>query len=371
MTKRTLLAGSVLVFLLIMLSSSFFVQAGERTLSLNNGTNSSTWFITGENTLVMNGFDLTQLGLRFPAIIDRAAIDIDIPVPGQPVDVVVYQDSNGGSPVDATLAGQTQVTIAQSGVFTVTFPTPIQITQPVVWVGFYMPVNMQFRADTSGSSVLTYWAWTPNSRFDLARLSSATVFGPSNGTAPVSINMGGIARITVEISNGTGAGLPTTIPVTLVNGTPVATGVAVPAGFPTQIPSAADTSLSPLRVYPPACDTLFWDTADTGISYRERIEPRCTAIWPGYAPGAPVGYQRRQLYYDITFYGDNGLPISDALPVPVTHCIKANPADLNVAVIGLASGAPRSFRVLPTLRVGELICAEINQSGGISYFVPG
>jgi hypothetical protein len=77
------------------------------------------------------------------------------------------------------------------------------------------------------------------------------------------------------------------------------------------------------------------------------------------------------MYYDITFYNDKGQPISDPLTIPVTHCIQANPADLDRAIVGIASGSPRSFKILPTLRVGNLVCAEIDHSGGISYFVPG
>ena len=61
---------------------------------------------------------------------------------------------------EPTLAGSQQVDITQAGTFTVTFTTPVQITQPVVWVGFNLPVGFSFAADTSGTSVLTYWAWT-------------------------------------------------------------------------------------------------------------------------------------------------------------------------------------------------------------------
>jgi hypothetical protein len=171
------------------------------------------------------------------------------------------------------------------------------------------------------------------------------------------LNLNGIARITAEISSAA-AGVPTTVPVT--------TAVAGNG----QIASDPSTDLSPLRVYPPACDTLFWDTDDAGISYNGRIEPRCTAIWPGYAPAAPMGYTRLQLYYDITFYDNKGHVISDPLKIPVTHCIQANPADIDRAIVGLASGSPRTFKILPTLRVGNLVCAEIDHSGGVSYFVP-
>ena len=95
-----------LVALLILGLSTLLVNAGERVLSNNSGDASTTWFITGEQTLVMNGFDLTPLGLRFPATIDKVSLAVDTAVAGTLVDVVVYQDSNGGSPVDATLAGQ-------------------------------------------------------------------------------------------------------------------------------------------------------------------------------------------------------------------------------------------------------------------------
>ena len=184
-----------LVVLFVLSLSTLFVSAGQKVLSVNSGDASTTWFITGEQTLVMNGFDLTTQGLTFPATIDKVSLSVESPV-STPVDIVVYQDANGGSPVDATLAGQGQATISQPGVFTFTFPTPVNITQPVVWVGFYMPPNFKFLSDKSGSSVLTYWAWTPGGRFDLTKLSTATVFGPSNGTAPVSLNMNGTARIT-------------------------------------------------------------------------------------------------------------------------------------------------------------------------------
>lgn len=355
-TLKIFLVSLVVLFALSL--STLFVSAGQKVLSINSGDANTTWFITGEQTLVMNGFDLTSQGLSFPATIDKVSIAVDTAVATTPVDIVVYQDANGGTPLDATLAGQGQATITQPGVFTFTFPTPVTITQPVVWVGFYLPVNFKFLSDKSGSSVLTYWAWTPGGRFDLTKLSTATVFGPSNGTAPVSLNLNGIARITAEISSAA-AGVPTTVPVT--------TAVAGNG----QIASDPNTDLSPLRVYPPACDTLFWDTADAGISYNGRIEPRCTAIWPGYAPAAPLGYTRMQMYYDITFYDNKGHAISDPLSIPVTHCIQANPADLDRAIVGIASGSPRSFKILPTLRVGNLVCAEINHSGGISYFVPG
>jgi hypothetical protein len=359
-SKRKYLLPMVIA-IIVMGMSTMMVNAETRTISNNSGTANDTFFITGEQTLVINGFDLTPLKAPLPLTITSVSIQVDTPVAGAGATVVVYQDANGGSPVDATLLAQAPVSITQAGVFTHTFATPVSVSSPVVWVGFYLPVNFEFVADQSGSSVLTYWGWTPNSTFDLSQLSTASVLGPANGTAPVNLNMQGIARISMEI-NTTGA-------ITGVAGTPVAAGTP---GFVTTIvaPSSSE-NLSVLRVYPPACDTLFWDSADVGITYNGSIAVRCTAIWPGYAPGAPSGYQRRQMYYDLTFYDNQGEVLAQPLSEPVTHCITANPEDIDRAVIGLAAGSPRRFTILTTLRTGNLICAEINQSGGLSYFVPG
>ncbi|MEO8611629.1 MAG: hypothetical protein ABI690_27265 [Chloroflexota bacterium] len=360
---RKLLIVLVLAVLMLLLST-FAVTAGNRVLSNNSGDASAPFFVTGEQTLVINGFDLTPLALGLPATIDKISIQVDTPVPGAAVTAVVYQDANGGSPVDATLIGQQSVNIVQPGLFTVTFATPIQVTAPVVWIGFYLPVNFKFQADQSGTSVLTYWAWTSGSTFDLSKLSTAGVLGPANGTSPVSLDMKGIARITGEI---TGSGVaPTTIPLT--PGTPGVSGA--PGVITTIVAPASSEDLSVLRVFPPACDTLLWDSADVGITYNGSISVRCTAIWPGYAPAAPLGYERKQLYYDLTFYNDKGNVITGSLPQPVTHCILANAEDIDRAVIGLAWGSPRTFEILTTLRVGNLICAEVYKSGGLSYFVP-
>jgi hypothetical protein len=359
LTKKWLLLVAALIAMLAL--SATLVDAGNVVLNNNSGDASATFFITGEQTLVINGFDLSPLGLALPATIDKVSIAVDTAVPGATVTAVVYEDANGGSPVDATLAGQAQVSINGSGVFTATFPTPITVNAPVVWVGFYLPVNFRFLADQSGSSVLTYWAWTPGGTFDLSKLSSASVLGPANGTAPVNLNMNGVARITAEITGGTGSGTPGTIVPTVGAGTPGAISQVVATGN-------VDTSM--LRVYPPACDTLFWDSADVGVSYQGSIDVRCTAIWPGYAPSAPLGYNRQHLYYDLTFYDNKGNALTGKLALPVTHCIQANAADIDRAVVALAYGSPRVFEILPTLRVGNLICAEVWRSGGLSYLVP-
>jgi hypothetical protein len=346
------LALFVLVALVILVALP--VNAGNTILSNNAGDGSSVWFISGEQSLVMNGFNLTTLNLQLPAALDRVSIAVDTPVPGAPVDVLVYQDADGGSPSNATLAGQTQVNINQAGVFTVTFPTPIQITQPVVWVGFYLPVDFRFLADTSGTSVLTYWAWTSGTRFDVANLSSAQVLGPADGTAPVGLDLGGIARISAEITPAGGA------PVT-TSGTPAAT--------PSIVQGTGSTANLNIMVPYATCETLFFDGEDELITFGDTINLHCREIWPGYAPPAPAGYAQRQLLYDLSIW-TRFAEVTGFLPFEVTHCIEPFPDDLPNAVIGLAYGAPRTWHILPTLRFENLVCAEVTHPGNLSYFVP-
>jgi hypothetical protein len=330
------------------------VNAGTNLLSDNSGETSTVWFISGEPSLVMNGFDLTPLNLQMPATVDRVSIAVDTPVPGSPVEVVIYQDSNGGSPADAQLVGRSQVDITQSGVFTAVFSTPVQVTQPVIWIGFYLPVNFRFLADTSGSSVLTYWAWSGGTSFDVASLSSAQVLGPSDGTAPVNIDMGGAARITAEIS-------PAGAQTTPLPGTPGAVPAIVQG-------VGGDANLNIMVSYA-TCETLFFDGEDELITHGDRINLHCVELWPGFAPPAPAGYAQRQLLYDVSIWTRQGV-VTDALPFEVTHCIEPFPDDLPKAVIGLAYGAPRAWHILPTLRFGNLVCAEVTRPGNLSYFIP-
>lgn len=341
----------LLFLVLISLLSVVPASAGERVISVNVGEGNASWFISGEPSLVMNGFDLQSLGIARPAVIDRISISVDVPVPGASVTAVVYQDANGGSPIDATLAGQTQVTINASGVFTVTFPTPVTINQPVVWIGFYLPVNFRFFADTSGTSVLTYWAWTPGGTFDVAQLASAAVLGPSDGTAPVNLNLNGKARITAEITGANGS---------------TAGGAAPAAGTTPQITAASIASLQPY----PGCAAALWDTADEIISLRDEINLHCREV-PGWqSPSSPMGYVRRGMLYDIQIFRENGNVVLGRLDVRVTHCIRPDAAELSSAVLGVAWGSPRVWQILPSVVFGDLVCAEVRRGGNLSYFVP-
>ncbi len=132
-------------------------DAGTITLNNNSGTTSSSFFIEGESTLVMNGFDLGPLNLNTGVAIDTVTIAVQEAVPSVPIQVVIYEDGNGGSPIDATLKYQTQVFIETGGTAFIELPEPVITSAPVIWVGFYLPSGFRFFADNAGSSVLTYW----------------------------------------------------------------------------------------------------------------------------------------------------------------------------------------------------------------------
>ncbi len=347
-----------LLFILSVMLGVFVLPAaaGQVVLNINSGTDSTVWFVSDEPSLVMNGFDLSPLNLTFPASIDRVSLAVNTPVSGTSIDLLIYEDGNGGSPSDARLVSQTQVNITQSGTFTYEFPTPVVVNQPVVWIGFYLPVDFRFLADSSGSSVLTYWAWTSGGRFSVNDLSSAQILGPADGSAPVNINLNGKARITAEITgaNGTGSGTPT-----------------ANTGSSPQI-SGGEANLNIMRAYPEAgCDTLSRDTEDLRVVYNNSLSFNCRLSWAGYAPSNPSGFVRRQLLYEITIFDQYGNVILPGdLRNPVTHCIKANPEDLDRAVVGIAYGAPRTWQILTTVRYGDLVCADVLKGGFLSYFIP-
>lgn len=354
--KRTTIVAFVAVTLVVF--STISIIAGDTVLSNNTGSGRAPWVITGESSLVINGFDLNASGISLPTTLDRISIDVAVAVPGDDVIAVVYQDANGGSPLDATLVRQETTSISITGTYTYTFTTPVEITQPVIWVGFYLPVGFEFLSDTSGSSVLTYWAWEPNSTFDLTSLANASVLGPSDGSAPVGLDIGGVARISAELVTGNGTTTPDT------TATPGASG-------PPQITGPEGISLAPLVNYF-NCDPIYYDSEDIRINLRSSVRYTCKSYTLRFNPPEPEGYTFRSLaLYDLTAYGPNVVsPGTNPLKYPVTHCIAPPPADLPNAVIGLAYGAPREWEILPTVRFGDVICAEVFYSGYIGHFVP-
>jgi hypothetical protein len=345
--------------------ATFSVSAVDVSLSLNSGTGNTVWFISGEPSLIINGFNLSNFGVTLPAQVRSLSISVNTAVPGVPIDAVVYQDANGGSPSDATFVGRKTVDITSSGVFTATFDTPLNITQPVIWVGFYLPVNFRFNADTSGSSVLTYWGWRPGETFDLSLISNATVLGPADGTAPVLINMGGIARISALVT--TNSTTITLTPTLTPNGT-ITPGATVVPGF--------TTDSTGYMVSYSGCQTLLRDRGDLVITLREQFGLECqlanrTDI--ARLQPTPDGLAQRGAIYNITAYvGGRGAGAQTTNPfiAPVTHCIIADANDLDRGVIGLAWDLQRNWELQTTVRYGNMICAELLHPGYITYFVP-
>lgn len=337
-------------------------RAGDITLINNAGATSSSWVVEGEPTLVMNGFDLSPLNLTYPVTVDTVTLAVQQPV-AEAVQVVIYEDGNGCSPIDARLIRQTTVTIQTAGVATIRLPEPVTTNAPVIWVGFYLPVGFRFFADESGSSVLTYWGWSPGTTFALSDLGSAAVFGPSDGTAPVNIDLGGIARITAEITDG---------------GT-VASGSG---GLGSQIQGSSDASLDILQAYPFCGESLRYDPDDIRVTAQARFTVHCRLEYAPFSPGdirndfALPGddgdYFRRDPLYEIFAQGDYRDNPQDAekLRVPVTHCLRPQQGDLDRAIIGLAYGVPRAWEILPSQRYGDFICAEVTHQGYLSLFVP-
>jgi hypothetical protein len=361
---KRLHAGFILGLLitgLVMAMSFSLVSAGNVTLSLNSGDGNVRWFVSGEASLILNGFDLDAYGVPRPTQVDRLSISVLRATPGRTVEAVVYQDADGGSPVNARLLARKTVDIQTTGIVSVTLDAPVSVTDRFLWVGFYLPVDFEFNGDNSGSSVLTYWGWTPGSTFDLTNLGSAAVFGPADGSSPVNINMSGKARINVEVI--------TTASITGTPGTPAATVVLTP-GTPIaqQIQGGALPSFSPPMTQYTDCGTLLYDQADIGQTYSYGISIFCKPVVSYLKPEAPDGYNRQGPLYDVYVFGVNsGL---DPLPYPVTHCIKPKAEELNTALVGLGQGAPREWEILPTVRYGEYICAELDYAGFVSYFVP-
>jgi len=382
MRDNRLLSALTLLLLLGVLAMALPASAQTSVLTNNSGDGNTSWFIEGEPTLIINGFDLSSKGLTPPITINAITINVEQPVSGASIDAVVYSDPDGGSPINASLVSRQSVDISGTGAVRVQLPQAVQVDAPVVWLGFYLPVDFRFFADTSGTSVLTYWGWTPGGTFDLANLGSAQVFGPSDGSAPVNINLGGVARITAEISVGDAPTTPqpdgTTPPVGAVPEVPV-NAQNPPIGV--QMIGQSQAALNVMQRYPYCGEFLFYDNEDIRITGENRFELHCRADIGRFSPGeirnfdeapdAIPSFERKGVLYDI-FGTGNFLrgSSSEELVIPVTHCIRPSQFDLNSAVIGIAYGAPRVWTLLPSVRYGELVCAEVTHQGFISYFVP-
>ena len=358
-SKMTLLATLVLSIALVLAVGP--AAAGDTILSNNSGPENEFFYIEGEPSLVINGFDLTPLGLPLPVALDVVSISVNQAVPGGAAELVVYQDGNGGSQVDATLVYRQQVALQQAGINRITLAEPAIITEPVVWVGFYLPVDFRFYADQSGSSVLTYWAWTPGGTFDLNSLGSAAVLGPGDGSDPVGIAMNGVARISAELRTA--------------ESEEVLAGV--PLGQQLRAAEAQDTSI--MQQYE-NCGSLLYDPEDIAISADSSFTLDCFIATEFDAPTYVVNpddmrldLQRGGFLYklDARIPQEQHAPGAvNWLPVPVTHCLRVPEADLETAVLGEAHFVPEKWIILPSVRFGDLVCAEVTVSNYIAYFTP-
>ena len=355
--------------LVLALFSQVRPAQAQAVISNNQGAESKTWTIIGEPTLVMNGFDLSQVTSVFPVTISAASIQIVRAVPGQPVSVVIYEDPNGGSPSDARIVHKTDTTINDVGNVTIPLSQAVDVNSPVIWVGFYLPVGTRFRSDQQGSSVLTYWAWNPGGFLDLINLGAAEVFGPSDGSDPVKISLGGVARISFTATSAGGRAL-------LPNGQPLTVGRQLP-------PPEGNVNTAPLRPYSTCGGELLYDQADIdALSAANQFSLACKVEYGTYSPGMIAneglldtqltGLERRGPLFYVTGYGN--FQIDSAQPqrlrVPVTHCLRVPVSDIQQAVLGVAYGVPMAWEILPSVRYNDLLCAELTHTGPISYFMP-
>ena len=346
---------------LFLVLASQRATAGDTIISNNSGAENQVFVIEGEASLVINGFDLSPLGLNLPTALDAVTIFVDRAVPGVAVDLVIYQDANGGSPLDATLIHRQQVAINAAGANRILLEQAAIVSEPVVWVGFYLPVGFRFNADTSGSSVLTYWAWTPGGAFDVNALSSAQVLGPGDGSEPVGIDMGGIARITAELR------------------TPFFEETENTVLVGKQFVDDSDQDTSILDSYP-YCGDLLYDPEDIDISGEGAFRIECGVNREFDAPtsvvqpsGVLLDVQRAGHLYKLVAIIPEELHVEGAigtLPVPVTHCMRVEPGDLEQAIIAESRDIPERWYVLPSVRFGELVCVEVTHASYLSYFLP-
>ena len=357
---KAILFAAVVLFAALLLKPGASV-AGDIILSHNTGGENAVFFIENEPSLVINGFDLTPYTAQFPVGLDAVSISVSRAAPTTNIELVVYQDANGGSPVDATLIHRQPVTINRSGFHRFQLSEAAIVTEPVVWVGFYLPVGFRFHADVSGPSVLTYWAWTPGAAFDISSLASAPVLGPGDGTDPVSIDMQGIARITAEMRPLFHQEMESD---TLLGHQLVAEG---------------EQDTSAMGTYP-HCGGLLHDPEDISVTSSSSFTIHCELKSEFEAPievvnpdGRLLDLQRAGHLYKLEAQIPQAQLVHGAvntLPVPVTHCMSIQPGDLEQAVIAEGRGIPERWHVLPSVRFGEMVCAEITTASYLSYFLP-
>ena len=343
--KTKAILGGIGMILLLALALAP-AAAGDVALSLNSGEENEVFWIEGEPSLVMNGFDLSAFADDLPVALDAVTLSVETPVPGGRAVVVVYEDATGGSPHDATLAYRQVVSINSAGDLRIALAEPAFVHETVAWVGFYLPVGFRFYADTSGASTLTYWAWTPGGPFDLSSPARAVVLGPGDGSEPVNIQMDGIARIGVELREATALELARLAPLGQ------------------QVADTAEVDVSNFREHH-NCPGFLWDPVSSSLPLT------CLMGAPVEVPvviqDAPEGFidvQREGALYKLV--AEN----YTRLPEPIMHCIRVPEEHRETAVIGEARDIPERWYILPSVRYDDMVCADISFVNYVSYFLP-
>ena len=345
--KTPLGIAFLILFLCLTLAPA---SAGDIVFNINSGEDSDLFWVEGEPSLVMNGFDLSAYADDLPLAFD--AVTIWAETPAFEVTVVVYEDANGGSPHDATLVYRQHAPIGGVGAIRVALDEPAIVQEQVAWIGFYLPVGFRFLADMSGSSPYTYWGWTPNGPIDLSSPGRAVVLGPGDGTEPVNLQMDGIARISAEARTATSLEVAYLTPL----GQQVAddqefdtSGFVEHANCPGMLYDPSDLDGFPASFPPLSC--LVGSPVETPVDVLD-------------SPQGMIDVQREGTLYKIV------AAEARALPHPVTHCIRPNELHLEVAVLGEAVDIPERWQILPSVRYGDLVCAEVGFTNYVSYFLP-
>ncbi len=341
---KAIVGGFVLILLTVLAIAPS--GAGDIALSLNSGEENEVFWIEGEPSLVMNGFDLSAFADDLPVALDAVTLSVETPVPGGRVVVVVYEDATGGSPYDATLAYRQVVSINESGNVRIALAEPAFVSETVAWVGFYLPVDFRFYADASGASSLTYWAWTPGGTFDLTSPARAVVLGPGDGSAPVNIQMDGIARIGVELRQATGLELARLAPLGQ------------------QVAESAEVDVSNFNEHH-NCPGFLWEPGSSSLNLTCLVGAQVeTPVVIQDGPGGFIDVQREGALYKIVAEGYG------RLPEPVMHCIRVPEEHRETAVIGEARDIPERWYILPSVRYDDMVCADISFANYVSYFLP-
>ena len=208
---------------------------------------------------------------------------------------------------------------------------------------------------------MTYWAWAPGAAFDISSLASAPVLGPGNGADPVGIDMEGVARITAELR------------------APVHQEMKSDELLGQQLAAEGEQDTAVMAAYP-YCGDLFHDPEDIEITSASSFAVHCGVVSEFEAPtevihpdGRLLDLQRAGHLYKLEAQIPQEQHVQGAintLPVPVTHCMSILPGDLEQAVIAEARGIPERWHALPSVRFGDMVCAEITTASYLSYFLP-